>query len=94
MKSRSSKHDNGHSPEPLPPSIIKPYILKIHLNVILPFLLSLPSESISRGFPTKILHADLYSSIRAIYLALCSLLNFTVLRILDKGKRKVVPVIN
>jgi len=65
------------------------HFLKIHLNIILPFPLGLPSGLFPSGFPTKILYTPLFSPIRATCPANLILLDFIIRRILGEDYRSL-----
>ena len=72
-------------PVPTTPS----YILKIHLNIILPSTSWSPQWSLLSGFPTKTLCTTLPSSIRATCLAHLNLLDFITRTILGEEFRSL-----
>jgi len=65
------------------------HFLKIHLNIILPYSLGLPSGLFPSGFPTKTLYTPLPSPIRATCHAYLILLDFIIRIILGDEYRSL-----
>ena len=65
------------------------HFLKIHLNIILPSVLGLPSGLFPSGFPTKILYTTLSSPISATYPAHLILFYFITRTIMGEQYRSL-----
>jgi hypothetical protein len=77
----------GPYPEPYqsnPLHSIPSYISKIHFNIVHPLRFGLPSVLFQSGFPTNVLHAFLFSPIRATCSAHLILLDLLIVTILGE----------